>query len=201
MLLRVFEKFAQADCSLERGQGGLGLGLALVKVLVELHGGEVRGTSEGLGHGTKFTISLPLEPEQAAPVEATATESCGGGRCRILVVEDNRDAADSLRLLLELFGYEVAVAYSGPEAVEVARQFRPDVVLSDLGLPGMDGYAVATALRQHPATAAAQLIAVSGYAGEEDQRRCREAGFNQHLTKPVDPEKLRRLLPDLLAGV
>jgi hypothetical protein len=120
--------------------------------LVELHGGEVRVNSEGLGHGAKFTISLPVEPEPAAPVEAMATEGCGGVRCRILLVEDNRDAADSLRLLLEMYRHEVAMAYSGPEGVEVARQFRPDVVLSDLGLPGMDGYAVATALRQDPAT-------------------------------------------------
>jgi PAS domain S-box-containing protein len=194
MLPHVFERFAQVDDSLDRSRGGLGLGLALVKGLMELHGGDVRAESEGVGHGTTFTLRLPLARGAAAPETPGAPAEAPPGRLRILIVDDIRDAADSLGEVLELAGYTVTVAYSGPEALEVARQLRSEVVLCDLGLPGMDGYAVAAALRQDPVTAGARLIALSGYGQEEDQRRSREAGFDLHLTKPVEFEVLQRLL-------
>jgi signal transduction histidine kinase len=190
----LFQPFVQADRSLDRSRGGLGLGLALVKGLVEMHGGEVHVQSAGPGQGSEFALLLPLAQ---APVERRELPAPAGSAprpCRILVVEDNPDAAETLRDLLELSGHEVAVAYSGPAGVATAREFWPEVVLCDLGLPGMDGCAVAAELRRDPATAAARLIAVTGYGQEEDRRRCREAGFDLCLTKPVDPTQLERLL-------
>jgi CheY-like chemotaxis protein len=204
LLPHVFETFTQADRSMERSRGGLGLGLALVKGLVALHGGEVRAHSEGTGRGAEFVVLLPLA--EADPRASGSQESpCGssGGvedgpkdlhSARILIIEDNPDAAETLRDLLKLSGYEVAVALSGPAGIETARQFRPTVVLCDLGLPEMDGYAVATALRRDPVTASARLIALSGYAQEEDRRRAMAAGFDAHLGKPLDPAELQRWL-------
>jgi signal transduction histidine kinase/ActR/RegA family two-component response regulator len=194
MLSQVFDLFAQADRTLDRSRGGLGLGLALVKGLVELHGGDVRAESEGLGRGATFTVRLPIRPAPPATARIAAPSNLSGGPIRILIVEDNRDTAETLRDLLELSGCTVAVAYSGAEGVEAARQLRPEVVLCDLGLPGMDGYQVAAALRQDPDLAGARLIAISGYGQEEDQLRAREAGFDLHLTKPVEFAELRRLL-------
>jgi CheY-like chemotaxis protein len=194
VLPHIFETFAQADDTLDRSRGGLGLGLALVKGLVELHGGDVQAESEGVGRGTTFTLRFPLAWGAAAPQGQIASDGAPPEPLRVLVVDDIRDVADALRELLELSGYTVAVAFSGPEALEVARQFRPEVVLCDLGLPGMDGYAVAAALRQDPVTAGARLIALSGYGQQEDQRRSRETGFDLHLTKPVKFEVLQRLL-------
>jgi PAS domain S-box-containing protein len=195
VLPHVFEPFAQADRSLDRTRGGLGLGLALVKGLTELHGGDVRVESEGVGRGTTFTLFLPTAPAPS-PSSALAPppRAPSAGPIRILVVEDNRDAAETLRDLLELSGCRVAVAYSGPEAVAAAGPFRPEVVLCDLGLPGMDGYQVAAVLRQDPALSKTRLIAISGYGQQEDQRRSREAGFDLHLTKPVEFAELQRLL-------
>jgi PAS domain S-box-containing protein len=190
----VFDTFTQAERSLARTRGGLGLGLALVKGFVELHGGEVWARSQGAGCGTQFTILLPTTPAPAASERIPTTGSLPVGPLRILVVEDNRDAAETLRELLELSGCTVAVAHSGTSALQAARQFRPEVVLCDLGLPGMDGYQVAEQLRQDPTTARARLIAVSGYGQEEDQRRSREAGFDLHLTKPVEFAQIERLL-------
>jgi CheY-like chemotaxis protein len=194
VLPHVFEPFAQADRSLDRTRGGLGLGLALVKGLTELHGGDVRVESGGVGRGTAFTLLLPTAPGSSPSVPASPPRVPSTGPIRILVVEDNRDAAETLRDLLELSGCRVAVAYAGPEAVAAAGQFRPEVVLCDLGLPGMDGYQVAAALRQDPALAQTRLIAISGYGQQEDQRRAREAGFDLHLTKPVEFAELQRLL-------
>jgi signal transduction histidine kinase len=195
MLPRVFETFAQADRTLDRSRGGLGLGLALVKGLVELHGGQVGARSAGTGHGAEFTVLLPL-----ASVPAVAEESPrrfgSPGPLRVLIVEDNHDAAETLRDVLELTGLTVAVAWSGSEAVETARQFVPDVVLCDLGLPGMNGYEVAAALRQDPVTAAVRLIAITGYGQEEDKRRASAAGFDLHLTKPVDLDELQGVLTE-----
>jgi signal transduction histidine kinase len=194
MLPRLFETFAQADHSLHRSRGGLGLGLALVKGLVELHGGEVQAASDGPGRGSAFTFWLPLG--QGAPVqEAPAAAAQPAAKTlRILVIDDNHDSADSAQKLLQALGHEVAVAYSGQDGVETASQFRPEVVLCDLQLPGMDGYAVARALRQNPALAGCRLIAVSGYGREEDRHRSLEAGFDHHMTKPVEPDELWRLL-------
>jgi signal transduction histidine kinase len=194
MLPRLFETFAQADRSLDRSKGGLGLGLALVKGLVELHGGEVHAASEGLGCGAEVTVRLSVEPEPAALSEMPTYPKPDGRHLRILVVEDNPDSADSLRMVLELYGYEVSVAYTGTAAVKAAEEWKPDVVLCDIGLPGLDGYGVASRLRHSPVTAKARLIAVTGYGREEDRRRSHEAGFDEHLTKPVDPDALQRLL-------
>ena len=196
MLPRLFDVFAQADRTLERSQGGLGLGLSIVRGLTHLHGGEVRAESAGLGQGTTFVVTLPEERGAAAPVPLRPSAAgVASRRLRVLVVEDNRDAADSLAMLLRAYGYDVTVAYTGPDGVQAARQTKPDAVVCDVGLPGMDGYRVAQALRGDPATASSRLIALTGYAQEEDRRRAREAGFDEHLTKPADPAELRALLP------
>jgi signal transduction histidine kinase/CheY-like chemotaxis protein len=200
-LPHVFEIFSQADHSLDRAQGGLGVGLAVVRGLVEMHGGEVQARSEGEGQGAELMMKLPLLPagsrsavreevsEVAAPAAALPDESR-----RILVVEDNPDAAAMMRDFLELAGHEVELASTGTDGVEAARQFHPEVVLCDLGLPGMNGFEVAAQLRRDPATAEVKLIAVTGYGREEDRRRSKEAGFDLHLTKPVDPVQLRKVL-------
>ncbi len=195
VLPHVFEVFTQADHSLDRAQGGLGIGLAVVKGLVQMHGGEVRAESEGPGEGAEITLLLPAEDGAVLPAVHTAPEAAVESAARrILVVEDNADAAATMRDFLELSGHEVALASSGTDGVQAARQFHPEIVLCDLGLPGMDGYQVAAALRRDPDTASAKLIAVTGYGRDEDRRKSREAGFDQHLTKPVDPVQLRRLL-------
>jgi PAS domain S-box-containing protein len=194
MLPRLFEPLSQADRTLDRSAGGLGLGLAIVKGLVELHGGTVRAESAGLGQGAAFTVTLAVAQEPAALSGPPGPPRPGKRKLRILVVEDNRDSADSLRMLLEAHGYDVEVAYTGPEGVRVACQQRPEVVICDIGLPGLDGYGVAAALRQNPDTASARLIALTGYGQDEDRRRAREAGFNEYLTKPADPAALGALL-------
>jgi CheY-like chemotaxis protein len=193
-LPRLSEPGTQAGRGLGRPRGGLGLGLSVVKGLVELHAGQVQAASAGPGTGAEFTVRLPLEPEPAALAGAPVAPGPAGKRLKVVVIEDNRDTADSLQLLLVLQGHEVRVAYTGPEGLKAASEACPDVVLSDIGLPGLDGYAVAAALRREPATAQARLIAVSGYGAEEDRRRSREAGFDFHLVKPVEPEQLLRLL-------
>jgi signal transduction histidine kinase len=195
----VFEVFSQGDQSLDRSLGGLGVGLAVVKGLVEMHGGEVQARSEGPGRGSEFSFRLPLiagvasevEPEDSLPLAVAAP-----GARKILVVEDNPDAAATMRDFLELSGHQVELAASGTDGVEAARQFHPEVVLCDLGLPGMTGFEVAAELRRDPATRSAKLIAVTGYGREEDRKRSKEAGFDMHLTKPVDPAQLRALLQD-----
>ena len=200
VLPHIFEVFTQADRSLDRAQGGLGVGLAVVKGLVEMHGGEARAASEGLGRGSEVTLLLPMDQAQdrkavTVPKEMPAeAEVPQAGHRRILVVEDNADAAATLRDFLELSGHEVETANSGTDGIQAAREFHPEVVLCDLGLPGMDGYQVAAALRRDPETASAKLIAVTGYGREEDRRKSKEAGFDLHLTKPVDPVQLRILL-------
>jgi signal transduction histidine kinase/CheY-like chemotaxis protein len=194
----LFEPFTQADRGLDRSRGGLGLGLALVRAIIQLHGGEVSAASPGVGKGAEFAFWIPLALAAHPPVAAdVATVPPVRPSRRVLVIEDHRDTADMWRVLLKLAGHEVAVAYTGPDGVEAARRFRPEVVLSDVGLPGMDGYAVARALRQDPSTAGAYLIAVTGYGQEEDRRRARAAGFDHHLTKPVDPDELLATLASL----
>jgi signal transduction histidine kinase/CheY-like chemotaxis protein len=194
MVLHVFELFTQADQGLDRSRGGLGLGLALVKGLVEQHGGSVWAQSEGSGQGSEFNILLPTIATPPAAVTAPSPTPVATGPIRVLVVEDNRDAAETMRDLLQMAGCTVALAYSGPQALVTAPAFRPEVVLCDLGLPGMSGYEVGVKLRQHPASARAHLIAVSGYGQVEDRERSRAAGFDLHLVKPVDPSELLRLL-------
>lgn len=199
----VFEVFTQGDHSLDRARGGLGMGLAVVKGLIEMHGGEVLARSEGPGKGAEISFRIPLVPtgvRASLPAEqelqpAAVLEVSPGAR-RILVVEDNPDAAATMRDFLELSGHEVELAASGKAGVQAAREFHPEVVLCDIGLPGMSGFEVAAALRRDPATRSAKLIAVTGYGRDEDRRKSKEAGFDMHLTKPVDPAQLRDLLQE-----
>lgn len=192
---RLFAPFAQADATLDRTKGGLGLGLALVKGLVEMHGGTVRGESEGIGKGATFTICLPLAPSTAptaAPPEPPPRERAAPGR--VLIIEDNSDTATTLREALELGSHEVAVASNGPDGIEKARAFRPDVVICDIGLPEMDGYEVARRMRADPALRGAGFVALTGYAQPEDVEKAQEAGFDAHVAKPPNMEALEGVL-------
>jgi len=194
-LARIFEMFSQVDGMTERSEGGLGIGLALVKGIVELHGGRVEARSGGLGTGSEFIVRLPVAAKakaSAAPVIEN-TPSIGAGR-RILVADDNRDAAESLAMLLEMEGHEVRVAHHGRAALAVAQVFRPDMALLDIGMPEMSGYDVAQALRSEPWAAGIKLIALTGWGQDSDRKRALEAGFDHHLIKPVDPETLTGLL-------
>ncbi|HYV39280.1 MAG TPA: response regulator [Gemmataceae bacterium] len=192
---RLFDAFAQADRTLNRSPGGLGLGLSLVKGLVELHGGSVEAASGGPGQGAVFTIRLPLKDEKEVLQDSgLASAKSSAAALRILIVEDNRDGADSLEMLLELMGHDTQVAYTGPEGVRIAKEWHPDVVLCDIGLPGLDGYSLASELRGDPATARTSLIAITGYGQIGDRDRARKAGFNHHLTKPVEAAELQPLL-------
>lgn len=196
MLPRVFDLFTQADRTLGRSKGGLGIGLTMVKNLVEMHGGKVEARSEGLGRGSEFVIRLPAMPCDAAqPVEAVEPEmpESQAPRCRILVVDDIVDSADSLAQMLHLCGYDVRAVYSGSEALNVARDYHPGVVLLDIGMPVMDGYEVARRLRAEHGSKMV-LVAVTGYAQAADRETSREAGFDHHLPKPVDLDALRELL-------
>jgi PAS domain S-box-containing protein len=195
MLPRVFDPFSQADRSLARSGGGLGIGLTIVHRLVAMHGGEVRATSAGPGQGSEFVVRLPLlsrAPASSSPAEDAAR--AGSGAQRILVVDDNVDTADSLVLLLQLVGHDVRVAYDGPSALEAARTFQPQIVLLDIGLPGVDGYEVAQRLRAEILVDGAVIVALTGYGQAEDRERSKAAGFDHHLVKPVLPEALNQLL-------
>jgi PAS domain S-box-containing protein len=199
MLSKVFELFSQADKSLERTEGGLGLGLTVVKVLVEMHEGTVEAHSEGIGRGSEFVVRLPAMSQQVtstAPADAVPAEETTPvpAPLRVLVVDDNRDAAESLAMLLHGWSHEVRTAHTGPEALAASATFQPDVILLDIGLPIMDGYEVARRLRERPDTREAVLVAVTGYGRREDRRRSREVGFDEHLTKPVAADALRKLL-------
>jgi CheY-like chemotaxis protein len=234
MIGKVFDLFEQVDRSIDRSQGGLGIGLTLVHRLVELHGGKVEAASEGPGQGAEFTVRLPLAAEEGdseaadnpaigaatAGAEAapnTIPGSAGGHQSgdaiagdeplaarrpsstlRVLVVDDNVDAADALAELLRLSGHDVRLAYDGPSAVEAALTFHPAAVVLDLGLPGLNGFEVARHLREHPKTRDAMLIAVSGYGQEEDRRRSKEAGFEKHFVKPLDFQVLSETLLDVV---
>ncbi len=194
ILPHVFDPFVQADRSLDRTRGGLGLGLSLVKALVELHGGSVQARSDGPGSGAELSIRLPLAPEEPALSRPLAAGREIMPRHRVLVVEDNVDAAETLREMLLLWDHDVEVVHDGLLGIQRAREFRPDVVLCDIGLPGMDGYAVARALRADPSVSSAFLVAVTGYASPEDARRAVGAGFDLHLGKPVPIEVLEEVL-------
>jgi PAS domain S-box-containing protein len=192
ILDRMFEPFIQGESSLARTPGGLGLGLALVKGLVELHGGTVRAASEGDRRGAEFTVELPLDGVPAGAMEAPARSAVPGRR--VLVVEDNADAAESLADLLRLGGHEVEVAHDGAEGLRRALAVRPHVVLCDVGLPGIDGYELARRARAEAVLSGTLLVALTGYALPEDLRRAKEAGFDAHLTKPARPEEIEGVL-------
>jgi signal transduction histidine kinase len=192
VLPSVFDLFSQADRSLERSQGGLGIGLSLVKGLVEMHGGTVAAHSAGIGKGSSFTIRIPMREGVAAPIAASpvAEKLPRHASRRVLIVEDNADSAESLTLLLRGRGHQVRVVNDGRDAVGAALEFLPEVILLDIGLPGLDGFDVARALRTRPEIGSARLIALSGYGQQRDRERSAAAGFDMHLVKPVDPGKL-----------
>ena len=193
LLEHLFEPFMQGDDTLDRNSGGLGLGLALVKGLVELHGGEVSVCSAGRNQGAEFTVRLPLQAELATAAQSVRVESLPQPGRRVLIVDDDRDVADGLRAALEIHTHQVAVAHNGPEALAAARLFKPDVVFCDIGLPGMNGYEVARAFRADGAFRSTLLVALSGYAQSEDLARATAAGFDQHLAKPPNIEKIKRI--------
>jgi PAS domain S-box-containing protein len=195
MVARLFQPFSQADSTLDRSKGGLGLGLALAKGLVELHGGDITARSAGLGQGAAFVVRLPLAIDDAVAPRPAAT--AGKVRRRVLIIEDNVDAADSLRDILAFDEHEVEVAYNGPQGIAKAQEFRPDVVFCDIGLPSMDGYEVARAFRADDALRGAFLVALSGYAMPEDLERASAAGFKRHLAKPPSLEKLGEILNEV----
>lgn len=195
-LRHVFELFFQGERSLDRSQGGLGIGLTLVRRLVEMHGGSVAAASEGPGRGSTFTVRLPLRSAPAPSARPPAGLTDAAARRRVLVVEDNRDTREMLREALTMLGHEVHVAGDGPEAVERALALRPDVALVDVGLPALDGYAVARAIRASPDGSGIRLVAVTGYGRAEDRSAAEAAGFDAHLVKPVAPETLA----DVIAG-
>lgn len=196
LLPHIFDLFTQADRSLDRSQGGLGIGLALVQRLVELHGGTVQAFSAGPGQGSEFVVRLPAPPAYTPAQDQTpeAAADRPAPSWRVLVVEDNLDVAESMALLMRMSSHDVRVAHSGPAGLEAAAEYRPDVVLLDIGLPGLDGYEVARRLRQHPELQGVKLIAMTGYGRESDLQRSQEAGFDHHLVKPVSPLRLLELL-------
>jgi len=196
-LARIFDIFNQADHSIARSREGLGLGLALVKGLVELHGGEVSAASDGVGRGSEFTIRLPLAEPLSPRLPIKQNGFLKVRPYRILVIEDNRTAASSIQMFLSELGHEVEIANNGPAGISIAERIKPEVVLCDIGLPGVDGYEVARRLRQNKELGKIYLVAVSGYGQEQDKRRALEAGFNAHFAKPVDFKKLQHLLSEL----
>jgi len=194
LLPRVFDLFVQGDRSVDRSKGGLGLGLTLVRRLTELHGGSVAAESDGPGRGASFTVRFPRRTAMAKPAVDTPASPFTAGQ-RILVVEDNADARELLRMMLELQGHEVHDAPDGESAISKAMEVRPQTAIIDIGLPGIDGFAVAARLRaMDPGLAAMRLIALTGYGADEHRRRSAEVGFDAHLTKPVEPERLTQVL-------
>jgi CheY-like chemotaxis protein len=200
LLPHVFDLFTQADRSLDRSQGGLGVGLTLVKRLVGMHGGTISASSAGAGEGSVFTVCLPignpgpLPHGRQIPPEQHPVEKKDRRPRRVLVVEDNKDGAQILARLLSVWGHDVAVAHDGPAALEVARAHHPEVVLLDIGLPGMNGYQVAQHLKEEDGMETTLFVALTGYGQLEDQRESFAAGFDRHLVKPIDPTALKTLL-------
>jgi PAS domain S-box-containing protein len=197
MLPRVFDMFSQIDRGNEHSEGGIGIGLALVKGFVELHGGTVEARSGGFEQGSKFVVHLPSSlrtqtPVRSPPENLTPRESTGPRR--VLIADDNRDGAEIMAMLLTHSGFEVQLAHTGPEALAIAERQKPDFAILDIGMPGMSGYEVAHAIRAQTWGAAMKLIAVTGWGQEDDKRKAQAAGFDHHLTKPIDPGALERLM-------
>ena len=199
LLPRIFDLFTQANRSLDRSQGGLGIGLTVARRLVELHGGTISVASAGLGQGSEFMVRLPVVAR--VPIPESARDAAGSDQkpsaLRVLVVEDNVDAAESLAILLRMFGHQAQVVHTGMAGLEAATAYQPNVILLDIGLPGMDGYEVAKRLRQQATSKNVPVIAMSGYAMKEELMPFREAGFDQYLVKPVEPERLQQLLANV----
>jgi PAS domain S-box-containing protein len=201
LIPRVFDLFVQGERSLDRSEGGLGIGLTLVKRLVSLHGGTVSVHSAGPGQGSEFAISIPVLAQSSAPkqTQPAASRASAHRRSRVLVVDDNRDSADTLAALLEAWGHEVRTLYDGPSAIAATAEFQPNVVLLDIGLPKMNGYEVAAQLRKSASRRPLILVAFTGYGQDEDRRRVREAGFDYHLVKPLEPAELQKILDSVIA--
>ena len=205
MLGEVFEMFTQVNRSLDRSQGGLGIGLALVKRLVALHGGTITASSPGLGKGSTFAVRLPLIEAATAGTQPRTTDDATSAEPRIsghrvLIVDDNVDGAESLAKLLQICGHETRTAHSGPEALNAAVPFRPEVVFLDIGLPGMNGYEVAKRLRGEPSLRGTVLVALTGWGSEDNKRQSGEAGFDFHLTKPAEVTAIESILAGVAKG-
>jgi CheY-like chemotaxis protein/anti-sigma regulatory factor (Ser/Thr protein kinase) len=206
LLPHVFDLFTQADRTLDRAEGGLGIGLTLVKRLVELHGGNVEARSEGLGRGAEFIVRLPvISTQPGLASESAVRESAPQAETeernlRILIVDDNVDAADSIAMLLGMEGHQTVTVNTARAALLAAPEFKPDVVLLDIGLPEMDGYEVARRLRAQNGSHAMRLVAVTGYGQPADRRRARAAGFDEHMVKPVEPAMLQAFLRSVPPG-
>ncbi len=197
MLSRVFDMFSQATSALHRSEGGLGIGLAIVKGIAELHGGAVEARSAGLGRGSEFVLRLPHDMEIApqTPAETGRTQPAAtSGGLTIVIADDNRDPADSLKMLLELDGHTIHVANDGQEALDLVERIRPHLALLDIGMPRLNGYQVATKIRQRPWGHEVRLVAFTGWGQSQDRERALSAGFDRHLTKPVDYEAVRSIV-------
>ena len=198
MLPKIFDMFTQVDRSLERSQGGLGIGLTLVKKLVELHGGSVEATSAGDGAGSEFVVRLPYVPTRLGSSDIHSGDGASpSSQLKVLVADDNEDAAESLVEMLRMMGNTVRLAGDGQEAVDMAAVFQPQVIVLDIGMPKLNGYEVCRRIRQQPWGTSAILVALTGWGQDEDKRRSKEAGFDHHLIKPLDLAVLERLLVSL----
>jgi CheY-like chemotaxis protein len=200
MLAKVFDLFTQVERPLKWSRSGLGIGLALTKQLVEMHGGSIEAYSPGSGKGSEFVVRLPMVvPSRTPELQQLSSQDRGlnSSQCRVLVVDDNRDAANTLATLLQAMGNEIHTAYDGLEAIEAAAKFQPEVVLLDLRMPKLNGYDAACRIRAHAWGQHMVLIALTGWGQEEDRRRAQEAGFDHHLVKPVEPAALLKLLAEI----
>jgi CheY-like chemotaxis protein len=194
----IFEPFRQGNNSVVQKHGGLGIGLAMVKGLVEMHGGKVSVMSKGLGLGSEFTLNLPLDRKKNAVVKSTPPPAARPKSYRVLIIEDNVDSAETMRMLLELCGHVVCVAHTAAQGIDIAHEFHPQIAVCDIGLPGeMNGYGVAKVFRADKQLESTALIALTGYGQDADKHRALESGFDFHLTKPIDPDTISELLASI----